>query len=150
MVHTPNSAKSAPKSVLSPVENTFEIDDPDDANIKYKFIVPGINGTIQWNMLTQRIAREIDPEGTADIRTVVGEAFILIRIMAAMELFLVSAGGALWPYGGAITPGALPKVDHTKFPDDKIETLVYLGLRFDQEVTRFRSERITARSLPPQ
>jgi len=123
------------KSVLT---NTVEIDDPADPTIKYEFTVPGFVDQMKLGMYAKVIRRKYDPTGSGDLVGLDGETALLAWTIAAFEILLVGAG-AKWPYSEG--EDKKPVVDHTKWPHDKMETVLDVGARLDVEFLRFREAR---------
>lgn len=117
------------------LENTIEIADPEDPNIKYEFRVPGIKDQLTLGMKARAIRRANDPTGSGDLLGLDQETAMLSWSLGAFET-LLTASGAKWPYSE--DANKKPVVDYQKFPPERFDTVLHVGLRLDAEIGRFR------------
>lgn len=118
------------------LKTTVEIDDPADPSVKYEFRIPGIADNMKLGLYARALRRQYDPSGSGDLNGLDAETAMLSWACAAFETLLTSAG-AKWPYSKSPVDGK-PIVDHTKFPMDKLDTVIAVGFRLDAELARFR------------
>jgi hypothetical protein len=129
----------------SVLKSTVEIDDPANPAIKYEFTIPGVAENIRLGMAAKAVRRRYDPTGSGDLVGIDQETLMLAWSCAAFETLLVSAG-VKWPYTAG--QDGKPAVDHTKFPVDKLDTVLMVGIQLDAELARFRAERTANWNTP--
>lgn len=117
----------------------IEIADPEDASIKYEFRIPGTVEQMKLGMRARAIRRQNDPGGSGDLIGLDQDTAMLSWSFGAFEILLLSSG-AKWPYSKA--EDGKPVVDYTKFPSDKVDTVMFVGYKLDAELARFREKRV--------
>lgn len=117
------------------LNNTISIPDPADPNITYEFRVPSIKEQMALGMKARAIRRENDPTGSGDLNGLDSDTAMLSWALGAFEI-LLTASGAKWPFSEG--PDKRPIVRYAKFPDDKLDTVLYVGYKLDTEIARFR------------
>lgn len=109
----------------------------------YVFRIPSMADKIRFGYASRNIRAKYDPEGMGSLQALTSDAWVVSNAFAVFEQYLTA--GPAWVYGNVV-PGATvePKVDHTKFPDNKEAVLLEVADKFDQEVSAFRKARAAA------
>lgn len=117
------------------LNNMISIPDPADENIKYEFRVPTIKDQMALGMRARAIRRQNDPTGSGDLLGLDQDTAMLSWALGAFEI-LLTASGTQWPWSK--DGEGKPIVIHSKFPDDKFDTVLLVGYKLDTEIGRFR------------
>ncbi len=104
--------------------------------IEYEFRIPGVRDSMALSYKARQVRRAADPEGVGDMTGIDNDTFFLAEGIAALEL-LLSRCSDTWPFSKDAAGN--PVVDSSKFPPERVTTLIDIGMRFRTEVIRFRS-----------
>lgn len=112
----------------------------------YVFRIPSFKDEIKLGLLEREIRRSMEAElyGPSGAATGMptgdtGTEF-MVRVAAQFQHLLVKGPAWVWSNG----PDGKPVADYSKWPDEKVDTAIEVGVAFSNELRRFRAGGDTA------
>lgn len=110
----------------------------------FEFSIPTIATSIRLGTRARTIRRGYDTQGYGDEFGLDDDTADLAWGAAAFETLLKGCDAPNnWPYSKNATGG--PVVDHTKWPDDKVDVVLEVARKLRMDLARFRAERAASR-----